>query len=999
MTKLRNKIVLVLLALCLVACLGITVACGGGDDNKKPDNKPVTYTVIVKMDDAPVKGVTVTVNKGGVSYAPKTTGEDGKVEFSLAKADDYEVKLDNLPENYEVPEGTSLKFPADRNLTVNIAEKFAYKVKLVNKDGDPFTTDDAEEVKVGICTLSGNCLEAVEPDANGLARIEATKGDYHIKVYDLPVGYAYECDSNGYSMHQSDEGTYIYEGADNTYNSLSATKNEQTITIYSVNVLDFATMTAMTEDEVAEYNDWSRTITGAKAYKVQAEIPAGETAYYTFTAECTGTYMLYPIAYQSVLTGYKINPRFLLGDTVASGSGMFNEYGQNIETVKGQQYYINITNKSTTTKLELEFILTTPVASTATLNGAGTASVTLYKENAFAVIEFKPTIGAAFKATVQGDTVAAVDYSDVEYYETNANDVFWDDSVYQAGAEVEFKFTEDKVGGTVYLAVAAQANAADYPVTLNVKIEKIRDLANTVNTVTTEATLAKYNRPANKELVPLPFDIDAENELVKGEDGYYHYGEDGPIVMVMLTGDLDLDRFSAGGKLVYMELYTNGRVNPYVVDVTDWEDRMDLTKGNTYDDYRELLRGFKDYKYDKQNNASVPNADDILVEKYYAKYVNEDGAYPLTDELIDILKIIAYQQQVEGLLPMIENYENLWMFACYYYDDYLEPDAIAGEYKFVKFMQYDEWEDTYYVTKVGDEKRGWDQETQSVVISAYAEDDYKLVVNKRGNYTIYQKGFEGYDVANAGEGTWSKTGENYSFIIPNFVENWNEDYSEVTYEDLVYTVMFDATTGRLALVSGQYIWIFQKGGNAELVEILEDEDGAVMLEVYDNDTFKLYEGYTYVAGGTYKPNADGSQIAIAVTDKASTVTTATVVYADGIYTITVDENEYEIDTNEYPQATLLTEDGNTMMEVYDWGLKLLVKDGENWALLVSGKVVGGDEENPEVEILESAETVTDVALAMVVEMDGAEPVVLMRVTVTYTDETEQVFDFDMTEAL
>lgn len=996
MTKLRNKIVLVLLALCLVACMGITVACGG-DDNKKPDNKPVTYTVIVKMDDAPVKGVTVTVKKGGVSYAPKTTGEDGKVEFSLAKADDYEVELDNLPENYEVPEGTSRKFPADRNLTVNIAEKFAYKIKLVNKDGDPFTTDDAEEVKVGICTLSGNCLEAVEPDANGLARIEAAKGDYHIKVYDLPVGYAYECDSNGYSMHQSDEGTYIYEGDDNTYNSLSATENEQTITIYPVNVLDFATMTAMTEDEIAEYNDYSRTITGAKAYKVQMKLEGHQTAYYTFTAECTGTYMLYAIGYQSAAMGYKINPRFLLGDTVASGSGMFNEYGQNIETVKGQQYYINVT--ALASGLDCEFILTTPVASGATATGAGTVSVTLYKENAFAVIELKPTAGAAFKATVQGETVAAITYQDSEYYDSNASDVFWDESVYQAGAEVEFKFTEDKIGNTIYIAVAAQANAENYPVTLNVKIEKLRDLANTVNTVTTEATLAKYNRPANKELVPLPFDIDAENELVKGEDGYYHYGEDGPIVMVMLTGDLDLDRFSAGGALVYMELSTIGQVNPYVVDVTDWEDRMDLTKGNTYDDYRELLRGFKDYKYDKQNNPSIPNSDDILVEKYYVKYVNEDGAYPLTDELIDILKIIAYQQQVEGMLPMIENYENQWLFACYYYDDYLEPDVIAGEYKFVKFMQYDEWEGSYYVTKVGDEKRGWDMETNTPIISAYTEDDYKLVVNKRGNYTIYQKGFDGYDVANAGDGTWSKTGENYSFIIPNFVENWNEDYSEVTYEDLTYTVIFNATTGRLALVSNQFVWVFQKGGTAKLVEILEDEDGEVMLEVYDNDTFKLVVNYEQVASGTYKPNADGSQIAIAVTDKASTVTTATVVYADGIYTITVDENEYEIDTNEYPQATLLTEDGNTMMEIYDWGLKLLVKDGENWTLFVSGKVVGGDEEHPEVEILESAEIVTDLALEMVVEMNGAEPVVLMKATVTLVDDVEQEFVFDMTEML
>ncbi|MDE6200581.1 MAG: hypothetical protein K2M47_01700 [Clostridiales bacterium] len=994
MTKLRNKIVLVLLALCLVACMGITVACGGGNDDKKPDNKPVTYTVTVKMDDTPVKGVTVTVEKGGIAYAPKTTDENGKVEFSLVKADDYTVKLDNLPENYEVPADTALTFSADRNLTVNLAEKFAYKVKLVNPDGSPFTVAG---VTVGICTLSGNCLEAVELDATGLARIEAEKGDYHIKIYDLPVNYAYECDDDGYSMYKSDEGTYIREGDDNTYNSLSATKTEQTITIYPVNVLDFETMEAMTEEERAEYNDWSRIIGGVDAYKVQVEIPAGETAYYAFTAECTGTYKLYAVGYQSVLYSYTINPRFLLGETVAEGSGIFDEYEQPIEMAKGKQCYINITNKTTTTKLEIEFILATPSASVATVTGAGTVNLTLYKEDATAIIALSPTVGAAFKATVQGDAVAAIDY--IGYDVTvSADQAYWafDDDSYGVGKYTEFKFTEDQVGSTIYLAVCAKAD--NYPVTVSVKIEKTADVKNTTNTITTEETLAEYDRPENKELVPVP--LTGEIELTKDEEtGYYYY--DGKIVMVMLTGDLSLDRFSAGGALIYMDLTTDGRVNPYIVDVTDWEDEMDLTKGKTYDDYRELLRGFKDYKYNDRNVASIPNPDDILVENYYAKYVNEDGAYPLTDELMEILKIIAEDQLVSGMLPMNADYENLWLFACYYYDDYLEPDAIAGEYKFVKYVQYDEWDGSEYVTKVGDERRGWDQESQSVIVSAWTEDDYKLVVNKRGSYTIYQKNNDGYEAAYGGEGTWSKTGENYSFILPEWVPVYDEEdmWLITSYEDLVYNVVFDANNGRLSLISDQFVWIFQKGGTAELVGILEDENKSVMLEIYDNDTFKLYEGYTYVASGTYVPNADGSQIAIAVTDKISAYSTVTVTYDDGLYTITMDDNEYEIDTVERPQAELLTDDGNAKMEMYEWGFKLYLKDGEEWTMHVSGEVVGGDEEHPEVEILEKDDTVSDVDLIMAVEMEGEEILVFLKTTVSYTDDTEQEYVFDMTQML
>lgn len=981
MTKLRNKLVLVLLALCLVVFAVVLTACGG---DKKSSGGTANYVVTVKADDAAVSDVKVTVKNGKTTIDNKKTGSDGKATFKLPKSNSYTVTLSDLPDGFEVPADAALSFGDGYALTVNLAETFSYKVKLVKENGDPFY---AENVTVGICyATNGNCLTPVAIDQNGLARIEAAKDDYHIQILGLPLEYGYEADENGYSMHQNEYGSYYWgDDEDDLYNSLSETVTEQTITIYNVNALDFDAMTELSDEQIAEYAAMDFNIRGGSAYKVSATVPEGATVYYSFTSDYNGDYTLY-IPDPNWFTPYSVfvNGSFLLGE---NGGWVSTKYGYSIETIKGNTYYINITNNDEDA-CEVDFVLATPGATSITAYGEGEYSVTVYNDKASAVIDFSPAaVGAVYKATVQGDASAAIGY----YWDGNAAADMWSglsSSDFKTGSNCSVKFTSDMIGYSVYFGITVKADS--YPATVKVKIEKTNTLTDTYNKKTTQDTLTQYTVPEDKDLVPLELDgTVTEANLVLDGNGYYHIGSvTGPIVVVNLTGNLNVSRFSLGGKLVYLELTSDGRVAPYVVDVTTDEDRASLTKGNTYDDYRFILRGFDDYVYSEAGNASIPTN---LTGEFYAKYVNADGVYPLTAELKDILKamtawIIDYEERTNNtVLPNAED-ALLWMFACYYYDEYMEPDVIAGEYKFVKYAT--SWE----TTLVGDEVEGWDWENDMPMSRIITEDEYKLVVDKRGSYVIYKLEDGDYNVEYNGAGVWSKSDPDgaYTFKVPDGKVSYADEYPwDATYEDLIYIVIFDAEHGRLVLINEDEedyaVYVFQKGvEDVTLVMAFENEGGQVMLQIYDDDTFMLYIDDAYVASGTHEANGDDA-IDITVTEG-----TATITYEDGVYSIIVEDNNYTIDTNGYPEEpdeegpfTLFTDDFNAKLEQYEDGtikFYIFVLSDLEWKLMAHCEIGGDGVETVEIlNYIEKDESVVSVEIT--VENEA------INVRVTYTDDT------------
>lgn len=650
MTQTRKRLLFItVLTLLLTACMCFAVGC----DNGATDNS-VAYSVTVKTDNAPASGVKVTCKKGGATFETKTTGNDGKVTFKLVP-DSYTVALSNLPVGYVLPENAKLDLTADaHDLTVDLVKDFGYTVKLVGPDGQPYYN---KGTTVGVCTFAGNCLEQIEIGENGTTFLTATASDYHVKMENLPHNVAYECDADGY-----------YTGK-----NFSATDTEMTIKLHAVN--DVLAQTPMTDEEKAEYVMKGLFNASKTAYKLSGTLKPGETVYYSITP-----------AYNSLYAAYNDYEASYLYNSTAFRLGNEGAYFSLPVMQAGKTYYFNVSNTTDVNEHKDErditytCVIVAPTASYHKITGAGTVNITLDNKDANAVIALTPSTASAYKLTVEGDALADIVY---RMSDLGIDLIEHDDDAFVKNATASAKVTERNAGSqTVYFAVAAK----EAPATLKVKVEKLGDIKDSYVVKHTANTLIKFaDQGADKELVYVP--LDGSAELFYDEtNGYYTLGEDGPIVVVRLTTAIDdEDRFYAEGALAYLE-YAQGEgfFAPYVFDTTSDADLSDLTKGNTTTDYRVMLRGFGDYDFDDDGTPVKP---EITEASYYALYVNKDGVYPLTKELEEYLKLVAENHGFN--MPMDAAFGCEWLFACYYYDEYVEPDEIVGEYQFVKYTETD----------------------------------------------------------------------------------------------------------------------------------------------------------------------------------------------------------------------------------------------------------------------------------------------------------------------
>lgn len=692
MTKTCKKILLsVFLALCFVLCLGAFAACGGDNGG---NNGTLTYTVTVQLEDGtPAKGVRAIAKKGNSSFGRRTTVDaDGKVSFELAP-DDYTVELSSLPAHYSVPSDANLSWTKEnRDITVTLAKNFFYTVKLVNPDGTPYY---AKGVTVGVCTLTGNCHTPVALGENGVAEIEDKKDDYHVQILGLPADVRFDCDSDGY-----------YTGE-----NFSATKTEMTITIYPV---ESATLMTDAEKEAyaSKHTEYNKEYT---SYKFTKEIPAKGTTTISFTATLAGRYYIFKdnnIAYRTTEVG-----------------GYLSNF---LECQANETYTIIATNngnEAATTELVIAFPFSSYIA---TRNG--NVTLTSGKENTYAIVAYTPSTAGTYTATVQGDATAVVKAFESAPEEFIPSDEIPQDNEYVKSAKGSITIHYGNL--PIYFAVAVKANS--YPVNVDLKIEKTAASNDTYTHVAVTETLTQQTKPEGKELYGIPMDGTSTGKLTYDEGAKaYRYGEGGPIVYVKLTKPLDTDRFAEGCSLAYMELVST-RLATYIF-VSESNGAI-----NTLD-YTIFLRGFDANGYiSKPNNSggytlSIPT--EIATETYYAKFVNEDGAYPLTKELKDFLEKFyeANETAFYWSIPEDADLNDAWLFPCYYYgeQDTTPADPIVGEYT--------------------------------------NDDGYKLAVNKNGTFTIYRLSNEIYSPEM--NGTWSKDeNEKYTFTEPNGL------YNEKTHE-------------------------------------------------------------------------------------------------------------------------------------------------------------------------------------------------------------------------
>lgn len=753
MTKTCKKTLITVFLALFAACLFLFAACN--DD--KPEDNAVTYTVTVMTDaTTPAAGVKVAVRKGGATYESKTTDANGKVEFELVP-DSYEIALSSLPAHYSLAADADVSLTAEkRSLTVTLSENFSYKVTLVNPDGTPFY---AEGVRVGICTLSGNCLTPELLGTDGVARCEADKSDYHVQILNLPATAAFEKDADGY-----------YTGE-----NFSAEKTEMTITVYPItSVTAEAPMTDAEKTAYAEKNA-SYTASDLTAYHVTRKLAAGETAYFSLTPAYDGEFNVYKDAEASYLYN---------GEAFQKGNNGNGLYAAFPVLAAGKTYYFNVSNAGNE-EITAEFVVEASAASYSKTVGVGTVNVSITKADANAVIELTPAIGASFKLSAKGEQLTALAVFNSPY---TAKDFSHEDEAFAKNAELSVKFTPNNIGASLYISVAVKG-VSSYPVDFQISVEKIADITNATTVVEVTEELAVYTKPEGKVLTEVPY-ATAESAIVLGQDGYYRYGKDNSVVMVMLTKTVNEERLYLDNPLAlaYMDGTDIGGAN-YVFNVTSDADKADLTKGETYHDYRMFIRGFNDYVITPNGRGNSYELPETIADSY-AKFANADGVYPLTEELKTFLKLfcqsnfgmISYGLPLDGSCPE----GNEWLFPLYYY---AEPevtapeDVVVGEYKLVSFVE----EETTY--KVGDMYDG----------VAVSENDYLLSVNKQ-SFTIRRLNPRSNSYETSFTGTWSKgqTEGQYTFVDPT------------EYFGDTFAVSYDAATQTITL-TGQYAsFVFKK---------------------------------------------------------------------------------------------------------------------------------------------------------------------------------------------
>lgn len=722
----RNVLLTVCLAIIFAAFSCLFIAC-------EQNPEPAAYTVTVKLDEQTAAvGVDVKIRKGGATLDTKTTDSNGKAQFELVP-DDYTVELSKLPELYSVAQDADLKLTAEKHdLTVTLQKSFTYTVKLVKKDGSPYY---AQGVSVGICTMQGNCLEAVDLGTDGKAVIAADAGDYHVKVNDLPVGAEIAVDQDGY-----------YSGE-----NFSATKNEMTITVTTYDIVSLNSLTPMTDAEkdalaTDDNAPYFYTKSERVSYRVNKQLAVGEIAYFSLTADIAGDYT---VQKEYALTLLENGTEFEPGK---DGNGL---YGQ-LTCEKGKTYYFKAVNNGEE-PMTVDFVLEVPFSTSVSHEGQGAIlNVTVGKANTNAIISFKPTVAGEYTVKVTG-APAIISAGSMQPDEILPDEPAAGD--YEENASCKYFVYTSKIGGYVYIAVTAKAD--NYPIDLQVVIEKTKNVVDHKEVKEVQANLTKFADAADgKELVALPLDA----EIVKDGDGYYHFGTaDGPQVLVNLTGTLTEDRLGTGGQLAYLENVTMNSAK--YTFITENEN-----VGEDSVNWAFFLRGFEEYEYDQMGNPIIPEGDKIKTEKYYTKFVNSDGVYPLTDELKDFLEKFCSAPENENImywnLPMDAVQGKEWLFACCYYADEVEADAIVGEYNIVTFTDTAGSEPVTY--QIGDAITGsYTALGNGLADGKLAANTCKLVINKNGTWQIltYDANMEEYDSEPYDSGTWTKSDDGvYSFV-------------------------------------------------------------------------------------------------------------------------------------------------------------------------------------------------------------------------------------------
>lgn len=598
-----------------------------------------TYTVSVTLPSGSGQsgvGVIFTPDSQTEQTIRETTDSNGTVSVRLSTQIRYLVTLDEstLPDNFKLSDadangistatGTSIKFRLVVPVTYNFVVSGPEGAPLGNISVSYAATPTGVRKPLGKTNESGKLSVKIAP-TEGYAFITA------------PKGYAYNEDYSG-NMYRLDS------------------KIVTTFRLYVLEVLSLEDPMSKTQcEEFAQesQNSYFGTLMDeglSSAYLVSKTFErANEIQLLSYTAQESGEYTLFVnytngnydfSAYNSLNFKQLIN--------TLKPNDPFKHFS--ILCEKGKTYYFSL--KPGTDRQEVEFVIVSPKEKNeVSVKGEGTYELSV-RENLPADIIFAPTLAGEYTFTVTGASHIQINVYSSNKFPLESSDTgvlnmeLWKSTLY----------FDDGTPTNVWFLIrftSTDENAV-YPVSFDVRVTRTdideKEYKKVINHVEVTETLTQY---ADQAGTLTQIGVNGTNaKIVKGADGLYHYGsESGAVVVIKLKGPIDVFYPAEdGGNFELLDEFSS--FYRFLVRT----DETALCK--YYDDYAKFLRGY--VYFGEQNSASG---------EYYTKYVNSDGVYPLTDELIPFLKLVAQQNEkfFAYCIDYVYTKDSLWLFSAYTY--------------------------------------------------------------------------------------------------------------------------------------------------------------------------------------------------------------------------------------------------------------------------------------------------------------------------------------------
>ncbi|MBE7088387.1 MAG: hypothetical protein E7370_02530 [Clostridiales bacterium] len=384
--------------------------------------------------------------------------------------------------------------------------------------------------------------------------------------------------------------------------------------------------------------------------------------------------------------------------TKASVSGLDGDYKITLANLpKGYTYNPNI-YRATNINKDIEIEIYRPTEPNTKRNGDGPYncieitrttlySITLESAQQKVYFEYMPTGNGEFSVESWVDTTANNVNPKIDVYHGSAVFKVYDRTINDGGAENSFTknfrhevaAAEEQIGSVFTFAVYADIRSSDevsYPVTVTFLLKREDDFAiEPYGTKVINATedFAEAPNPEGAELVDAWDQIGGVNMLINDnyalcDDGYYH----------RVTRDLN-GNITEVKELLFVHITST---------VIIWQDNAEYGYPDNFATIESA--GNKNltvyYKIEKEDGTETFFGENhkAFIENQYASFVNNDGLYPVTEEMQIFLQKFSISQRLfndgNGLAESygLDSGEyDQWLFACCYYTGYTGEDWVA----------------------------------------------------------------------------------------------------------------------------------------------------------------------------------------------------------------------------------------------------------------------------------------------------------------------------------